>query len=209
LNYLAHLHLGGSKPKQLLGSLYGDFVKGRLSGQFSPEIEAAIALHRAIDRFTDTHPLLAASRKRFSGEHRRVAGILQDLFFDHCLARDWSHYSGEPLPQFTARVYHLLQQAELPTRLAAIAPHMAAEDWLGSYRDFAVLELALSHMARRLSRPELFQGAFAQLEQLYPQLSADFAEVYPQLQAFAQEALIRPALRPVPNPAAAAGKRPE
>ena len=26
MNYLAHLHLGGQEPQQLLGSLYGDFL---------------------------------------------------------------------------------------------------------------------------------------------------------------------------------------
>jgi len=191
LNYLAHLHLGGAKPEQLLGSLYGDFVKGRLSGRFPAEIEAAIDLHRRIDLFTDTHPLLVISRARFNGEQRRVAGILLDLFFDHCLARDWSYYSVEPLPQFTARVYQLLQQTELPERLAAIAPRMAAEDWLGSYRDFAVLELSLAQMARRLSRPQWLAGAFDELKRLYLPLSTDFAEFYPQLQAFAAGGLAR------------------
>jgi len=206
LNYLAHLHLGGSQSEQLLGSLYGDFVKGRLNGQFSSEIEAGIALHRAIDLFTDTHPLLAASRQRFSRSHRRVAGILQDLFFDHCLARDWPHYSQEPLPVFTARVYQVLSQAQLPERLAAIAPRMAKEDWLGSYRDFAVLELALNNMARRLSRPQWFTGAFDELSRLYPGLSADFAEFYPELMQFVSEAQ-RPTCPLALNPAAAADKR--
>ncbi|KXU39079.1 ACP phosphodiesterase [Ventosimonas gracilis] len=196
MNWLAHLHLGGNEPEQLLGSLYGDFVKGALNGRFSPGIEAGIALHRAIDQLTDTHPLFAVSRARFPGEQRRVAGILLDLFFDHCLARDWSQYSAEPLPRFTARVYRLLRQAELPARLRVIAPRMAAQDWLGSYRDFAVLERALEDMARRLSRPELFRGAFLALERLYPKLSADFAEVYPQLQAFAARQANQPASAP-------------
>ena len=35
MNYLAHLHLGGPAPAQLLGSLYGDFVKGPLAGRFA------------------------------------------------------------------------------------------------------------------------------------------------------------------------------
>ena len=42
MNYLAHLHLGGPAPQQLLGSLYGDFVKGSLEGRFPPALEAAI-----------------------------------------------------------------------------------------------------------------------------------------------------------------------
>ena len=87
MNYLAHLHLGGEQPEQLLGSLYGDFVKGRLEGRFSPQIEAAIRLHRRIDAFTDSHPLTERARARFPAERRRTAGILLDLFFDHGLAR--------------------------------------------------------------------------------------------------------------------------
>ena len=76
MNYLAHLHLGGQLPGQLLGSLYGDFVKGRLQGQFSPQIEAAIQLHRSIDRFTDSHPLVGEALSRFSLTRRRYAGIV-------------------------------------------------------------------------------------------------------------------------------------
>jgi hypothetical protein len=80
MNYLAHLHLGGQRPGQLLGSLYGDFVKGRLQGQFDPEIETAIQLHRSIDVFTDRHPLVDASLSRFSLTRRRYAGIVLDVF---------------------------------------------------------------------------------------------------------------------------------
>ncbi len=186
MNYLAHLHLGGEAPAQLLGSLYGDFVKGPLKGRWPADIEAAIALHRRIDAFTDSHPLQARARSRFPAARRRYAGILLDLFFDHCLARDWARYAEQPLEQFSARVYRLLaQESELPGRLALIAPRMAAQDWLASYRDFAVLEQVLVAMQRRLSRPEGLAGAMAELEQLYRPLSEDFREFYPQLQAFA------------------------
>ena len=62
MNYLAHLHLGGPAPAQLLGSLYGDFVKGPLAGRYAADIEAAIRLHRRIDVFTDAHPAVLAAR---------------------------------------------------------------------------------------------------------------------------------------------------
>ena len=188
MNYLAHLHLGGDAPDQLLGSLYGDFVKGPLAGRFPAEIEAAIQLHRRIDAFTDRHPLIEQARARFPAERRRTSGILLDLFFDHCLARDWTEFASEPLAQFTDRVYRVLAaQPELPERLAYIAPRMAAQDWLGSYRDFAVLEQVLLGMSRRLSRPQMLAGAMDELERLYEPLSADFREFYPQLQVFATE----------------------
>jgi acyl carrier protein phosphodiesterase len=110
MNYLAHLHLGGQRPGQLLGSLYGDFVKGRLQGQFAPEVEAAIQLHRRIDVFTDRHPLVDIALGRFSDTRRRYAGIVLDVFFDHCLARDWRLYAEGPLEVFTADVYRVLTQ---------------------------------------------------------------------------------------------------
>ncbi|WP_150807214.1 ACP phosphodiesterase [Pseudomonas fluorescens] len=186
MNYLAHLHLGGQLPSQLLGSLYGDFVKGRLQGQFDPQTEAAIQLHRHIDVFTDRHPLVDISLSRFSLTRRRYAGIVLDVFFDHCLARDWQLYADRPLDSFTAEVYRVLAaEPQLPGRLADIAPHMAAHDWLGSYRDFAVLEQVLRGISRRLSRPEELAAAMQELERLYEPLSEDFRLFYPELQVFA------------------------
>jgi acyl carrier protein phosphodiesterase len=187
MNYLAHLHLGGPRPGQLLGSLYGDFVKGRLQGQFDPEIEAAIQLHRSIDVFTDRHPLVDAALSRFSITRRRYAGIVLDVFFDHCLARDWTLYADQPLELFTSDVYRVLSaEPQLPERLARIAPHMMANDWLGSYREFEVLEQVLRGISRRLTRPEELAAAMQELRVLYEPLSEDFRLFYPQLQDFAQ-----------------------
>ncbi|MCJ0973963.1 ACP phosphodiesterase [Pseudomonas sp. PS1] len=185
MNYLAHLHLGGTQPGELLGSLYGDFVKGPLQGRWPADIEAGIRLHRQIDAYTDSHPLVLQAKQRFARDRRRYAGILVDLFFDHCLAVHWHDYADEPLPRFTARVYQVLEaQAELPGTLAMIAPRMAAQDWLGSYREFGVMERVVGNMSRRLSRPEGLAGGAADLEQLYQPLQADFRAFYPELIAF-------------------------
>ena len=190
MNYLAHLHLGGDRPAQLLGSLYGDFVKGPLAGRFPAEIEQAIAVHRRIDMFTDSHPLVLQAKARFPQARRRTAGILLDLFFDHCLALHWQRYADEPLAQFTARVYRVLNnEPALPERLAYIAPRMAAQDWLGSYEEFAVLQQVLQGMSRRLSRPQMLDGAMGELRELYEPLTDDFHAFYPDLQTFARQQL--------------------
>jgi len=187
MNYLAHLHLGGQRPGQLLGSLYGDFVKGRLQGQFAAEIEGAIQLHRSIDVFTDRHPQVDIALSRFSMTRRRYAGIVLDVFFDHCLARDWTLYADRPLALFTSDVYRVLSsERQLPERLAKIAPHMVANDWLGSYQEFEVLEQVLRGISRRLTRPEELAAAMQELRRLYEPLSEDFRLFYPQLQAFAR-----------------------
>jgi len=189
MNYLAHLHLGGPAPHQLLGSLYGDFVKGPLDGRWPQSIEAGIRLHRRIDLFTDTHPLVRDARALFPAARRRVSGILLDLFFDHCLARDWADYAEVPLPAFTGQVYRVLaDQAALPGALARIAPRMAEQDWLGSYREFHTLAAVVGGMSRRLSRPELLAGGFDELAERYQPLSDHFRRFYPELQRFAAQA---------------------
>lgn len=190
MNYLAHLHLGGQRPEELLGSLYGDFVKGRMQGQYTPAIEAGIQLHRSIDVFTDNHAVVDQALSRFRQTRRRYAGIVLDVFFDHCLARDWSQYADGSLEGFTSSFYRVLvSEPRLPGRLAAIAPHMAAHDWLGSYRDFEVLEQVFNGISRRLSQPQELAGAMQDLKRLYEPLSEDFRVFYPQLQAYAASEL--------------------
>ena len=96
-------------------------------------------------------------------------------------------YADQPLEQFTSGVYRVLStEAQLPERLAQIAPHMVANDWLGSYREFEVLEQVLRGISRRLTRPEELAGAMQELRVLYEPLSEDFRLFYPQLQVFAQ-----------------------
>jgi acyl carrier protein phosphodiesterase len=84
-------------------------------------------------------------------------------------------------------VYQVLSgQSQLPERLASIAPHMIAHDWLGSYREFEVLEQVLRGISRRLTRPEELGAAMQELRVLYEPLSEDFRLFYPQLQDFVQ-----------------------
>lgn len=87
MNYLANLHLGGQVPDQLLGSLHGEFVSGPLTGKFSFQTEDALKLHRRIYVFTDTHFCgCACALGRFPSQRCRYAGVVIDMFFDHCLA---------------------------------------------------------------------------------------------------------------------------
>src|SRR3546814_14464469 len=90
--------------------------------------------------YTDHHPVVDIALSRFSTVRRRYAGIVLDVFFDHCLARDWTLYGEGPLLDFTSQVYRVLAAApQLPGRLAQIAPYMAADDWLVDYRSFEVM----------------------------------------------------------------------
>jgi acyl carrier protein phosphodiesterase len=63
---------------------------------------------------------------------------------------------------------------------------MVANDWLGSYQQFEVLEQVLRGISRRLTRPEELAAAMQELRRLYEPLSEDFRLFYPQLQDFAR-----------------------
>ena len=118
-----------------------------------PSVRIEIVRHRRIDRYTDEHPAVVDARAWFGGL-RRYAGIALDVYFDHRLARDWPRWNEDALHDFTALVYRVLLQHrdELPPRLQAIAPRMAAHDWLGSYALRDNVDGAVRGIATRLSR---------------------------------------------------------
>ena len=188
MNFLAHAFLAEPHPEAVLGSLMGDFVKGPLTGRFSPELERALAQHRAVDSFTDAHPVVRASRARVAPPHRRFAGIVVDMYYDHFLARDWDALADEPLATFTARVYGVLlaHEARLPERLRRVAPSMVRLDWLGSYRQVESVHAALDRMGERLRRGNGLLGAGAAQMAQYSALEADFRVFFPELVRFAR-----------------------
>jgi acyl carrier protein phosphodiesterase len=57
VNYLAHAYLSFDDPEVLTGNMISDFVKGKKKYGYPPRILAGIDLHRAIDEFTDDHPV--------------------------------------------------------------------------------------------------------------------------------------------------------
>ncbi len=81
MNYLAHLHLADVANSDMLGNLLGDFAKGDPSKQYSSEIVQGIRLHRAVDKFVDTHGIVQACKKRFPEAQRRFALIALDMFW--------------------------------------------------------------------------------------------------------------------------------
>lgn len=73
MNWLAHLRLSPPDPLLRLGNLAGDFVQGIELATLHPDLQRGIAMHRAVDRFVDAHPLVAAARARVPPALQRVA----------------------------------------------------------------------------------------------------------------------------------------
>src|SRR5262245_27221828 len=100
MNFLAHVYLAGGSDELLIGSVLGDCVKGSDLTKFSEAVGAGIRLHRRIDAFSDTHPVVGASKRRIGEANRRYAGPLVDLFYDHFLAASWHRYADGSLEEF-------------------------------------------------------------------------------------------------------------
>ena len=189
MNYLAHVYLARHSDDAMLGALLGDFVFGTSGPDaYAPVIRREIHLHRQVDSYTDAHPAVDAARDFFADGRRRYAGIALDVFFDHCLARDWARWSDEPLDAFTARFYAVLlaHLPELPERLRGLAPPMAAQDWLGSYRERASVDRTVVRIATRLTRyGERLVACLDDVRRHEAALDDAFETFFPDLVAFA------------------------
>jgi acyl carrier protein phosphodiesterase len=188
MNYLAHLFLADDTTDSMVGSLLGDFVKGSVADRFGLEIKLGIELHRKVDVFTDSHPVVRRSKGRIHTDRRRLAGIIVDIFYDHFLAKNWQDYSAFSLADFSRRVHDALGQRSelLPDRLKASLPSMIRNDWPASYRDIAAIEAVLARTSRRLSRENTLARAIDDLIAGYDRFEADFRNFFPDLIRFAE-----------------------
>ena len=63
MNYLAHIYLSNEEEEITLGNFIADDIKGKKYIQFPLGIQQGILLHRAIDSFTDAHPIVKKKHK--------------------------------------------------------------------------------------------------------------------------------------------------
>lgn len=190
MNFLAHISLSGENPKVMVGNFIGDFVKGRnLLEQFEPEIARGIALHRAIDEFTDSHPIVAVSKNRLRPTYRHYSAVIVDMFYDHLLAKNWEQYYTDFLPDFAERSYHTLEKFHhiLPEGVKFMLPYMTKGNWLVNYARMEGIERALTGMARRSKHESKMELAVEDLKNNYEDFTKEFSAFYPALQEFSKQ----------------------
>lgn len=188
MNHLAHARLAGPEPLDIAANLMGDFVRGRLSGRFPPRVTAGIRLHRAVDAFTDDHPLHRQSRRRLEPPFRRYAPILVDIYYDHFLARHFRHFHELPVERFSGFVYDALERHEavLPQPLRRLVPIWRRRDLLAAYADLQVIDQVLSGLAGRLKRDNPVHLGGTPLRESYRAFESDFLAFFPDLLDFAR-----------------------
>ena len=191
MNFLAHLFLSGTPGSAtyadvLVGNFIADSVPGRQLENYPPAVQAGIRLHRAIDTFTDQHPVVRRSTQRLrAAGYGKYAGVISDMFLDHFLARQFTEFSPENLPDFARRVYALLQarEGEMPPRVQQMLYYMVQHNWLLGYAETAGIARALGGLSRRASAGSGMETAATELVANYAAYEADFREFFPQLRA--------------------------
>ncbi len=187
MNHLAHALLAGDDPSLRLGGMLGDFVRGTPDPAMPAAVVAGIRLHRAIDVYTDAHPQVLAAKALLQPPYRRYAGILLDVWFDHCLARDFERWSDQPLDDFSTRLRTLLQRHApmLPVPLQRFLRYMHAHDLPAAYAERDMLAQVFAGIGQRLSRDNPLHHALPQLVSLQSPLQKHFEAFFPELQVFA------------------------
>ncbi len=189
MNYLAHLHIADHCNSHFAGNLLGDFVKGCPEQQHPQPVADGIRLHRFVDVYTDSHLLVKQAKSYFHPDRKRYALIALDMFWDHCLAKDWRHYSDESLAEFSARAERqvLAYQGDFSPRYQRLMSFMWQQQWLQSYAKFDNIALALERMSRRSERMTPLAECSQDLQQYYEEVSQLFAPFYQDLLAAAKQ----------------------
>jgi acyl carrier protein phosphodiesterase len=184
MNFLAHIYLSGENVNVMIGNFIGDFVKGRnLSEQFEPEIVKGIEIHRAIDAFTDTHPIVRISKKRLQPKYRHYAPVIVDVFYDHFLAKNWDEYHPELLPDFAERTYKTIESFSsiLPNDVLYMLPYMIKGNWLVNYSRLEGIQRALTGMSRRTTHVSHMDESVNDLREHSSLFEKEFREFFPEL----------------------------
>ena len=188
MNHLAHALVSGADENLILGSMLGDFVHGRIDVALPLGVQQGLALHRAVDVFTDRHPVVMTAKGLFQPPYRRYAGIILDIWFDHLLARNFPHWSNQTLESYSLHLREVLQRhrEELPTQLRAFLRYMQAHDLPLAYRDEDEIASVLTAVGTRLTRANPLASSMSEIERLRPELQTAFDAFFPDLVAFGE-----------------------
>lgn len=189
MNFLAHIYLSGDNEELILGNFIADSIKGKKYLNYPPGVQKGILLHRRIDHFTDTHPIVRRSSSKLHKNYSHYAGVIVDIFYDHFLAFKWEEYSKVPLENFVADFYILLKKNFdlLPSPIQNFLPYMVAENWLLSYASIDGISRILYQMNIRTRNIVQMDKAVNELQEHYSEFEKDFSEFFPLLKDFSTE----------------------
>lgn len=189
MNFLAHIYLSGNNDLIKIGNFIADGIRGHDYEQFPIDVQKGILIHRAIDTFTDAHPIFRKSKHRLHEAYGHYSGVIMDIFYDHFLAKNWASYSDEKLEDYAERFYQSLRDNYdwLNPKTQAMMPSMIGRNWLASYATVEGIGMILFQMDHRTKNRVSMQNAVKELEQYYTEFESEFTTFFEELRAHVQQ----------------------
>lgn len=187
MNLLAHAFLSFNNEEILTGNMINDYVKGKKKFDFPTSIQKGMELHRAIDTFTDLHPVTSKAKKYFSPQYRLYSGAFIDIVYDHFLALDhvqFEDYGG--LQKFSEQVYELLKKKQFyfPSTFQRMFPFMHEQNWLYHYQFKEGIKNAFGGLVHRAKYLDESVIAYQIFEDNYVIMRDFYTEFFPELKDF-------------------------
>ena len=191
MNFLAHIYLSGDNEFVKIGNFMADGIRGKQFENYPPEIQKGIFLHRAIDTYTDAHPLFRESTKRLHERYHHYAGVIVDIFYDHFLAKNWTKYSDENLEDYVNQFYESMHRNFdlLSEKAQKILPYMEQQNWLYIYQNIEGIHQILTQMDRRTQNRSNMRFASEELKAHYEDFEKEFTLFFEEIQTFCIEKL--------------------
>ena len=170
----------------MIGNFIADHIKGNNFKHYNEEIQQGILLHRNIDTFTDSHPIVRKSKRRLHPRYRHYDGVIIDIFYDYFLAKNWDKYSAIPLDIYTKSIYNLLNKntLALPLKSQNFIKYMVEYDILFNYKYENGIEHVLKGMNTRTKGKSQMHLAIEDLKELKVDLEEDFTIFFKDLLDF-------------------------
>lgn len=177
--------------------MISDFVKGKKKFDYPAGIQKGIALHRAIDTFTDAHAATKEAKEIFRPHYRLYAGAFVDVLYDHFLAADENEFNEQSLYDFSQQVYQAVDNyiAWLPEKFGRMYPYMKEHNWLVNYRTRWGAERSLGGVVRRSAYLTESETAYRLFEEHYQPLQTCYRHFWADVKRFARnefEILLQP-----------------
>lgn len=188
MNFLAHSYLSFSE-EQLVGNMIADFVKNRDVARLPESIQKGIKLHRAIDTFTDAHPLIHEAKASFRPLVRLYSGAFVDVAFDYFLANDTTENSQREWQEHSQRVYAVLRRYEefLPEVFKKVLDKMQQDDWLYNYRNEWGIEYSFRNVVNKAQFLDKTANVFPAFLANKDFLREKYEIFFPEIKSFAQD----------------------
>src|ERR1035437_4832108 len=189
MNFLAHLYLSGNDDQLMIGNFIADSVKGSAFKNYPEGITKGIRLHRAIDYYSDNHPVFLQSVIRLRPKYRKYAGVIVDIFYDHFLAKNWKDYSEKPLEQYANEVHALMLKNifHFPEKSLMFLKYAMRTKRLVSYATIDGIGETLSGMSRRTTFKSNMEFAANDLKENYSMFEKEFMDFFEDVRKFVKE----------------------